>query len=97
MVDIYDDHLRRVSAVYRHAAERGEPPLRAVVREFDRPRSTASRWIAAARQRGYLPVIAKGQHANRNAKAVAVAEALGIAYDDLVAAVRNHANGDLRV
>jgi hypothetical protein len=49
-----DDSLRIVARVYRVAYLIGDPPTKQVERLFSLPRSTAGRWIAAARQRGYL-------------------------------------------
>ena len=49
-----DDTLREVAAVYRLAYVAGEAPLKSVVSAFDIPRSTASRWVAAARDKGFL-------------------------------------------
>jgi len=49
-----DDTLREVAAVYRLAYVLGEAPLKSVVSAFDVPRSTASRWVAAARDKEFL-------------------------------------------
>jgi hypothetical protein len=49
-----DDTLRIVARVYRVAYLLGDAPTKRVETLFNLPRSTASRWIATARQRGYL-------------------------------------------
>ncbi|MDQ3326023.1 MAG: hypothetical protein M3529_09975 [Actinomycetota bacterium] len=49
-----DDTLRIVARIYRVAYLLGDPPTRKVEKLLDVPRSTAGRWVAAARERGYL-------------------------------------------
>jgi hypothetical protein len=54
-----DEVLDLVSRVYRNAVFAGERPLIAIERFFtdagaDLPRSTAGRWVALARARGFL-------------------------------------------
>jgi uncharacterized protein len=49
-----DEHLARVAQRHGHATEHGFPPVRHVAEEFGVARSTASRWVAAARRRGLL-------------------------------------------
>lgn len=49
-----DDVLREVAAVYRLAYVLNEPPLKEVQQTFGLPRSTASRWISTARDKGFL-------------------------------------------
>ncbi len=49
-----DDTLERVALIYRLAYAAHDNPTQAVVDYFERPRSTASRWIRMARERGYL-------------------------------------------
>lgn len=51
---ITDEHLEEVADVYRSALERQEPPTQAVMDEWHVSRSAASRWVAAARERGFL-------------------------------------------
>jgi hypothetical protein len=79
--------------VYTAAASEGRPPAKAVQRHFGIPAATAGRRIAEARTSGCLADDVEV----RNAKAVAVAKALGVSYGELVRAVREHAGGDLRV
>lgn len=43
-----------VAHLYRLALVTGEPPTKAVETALDIPRSTAGRWVAAARERGLL-------------------------------------------
>ena len=49
-----DDVLREVAAVYRLAFVLGDPPLKRVQETFGLPRSTASRWAAAPREKEFL-------------------------------------------
>jgi hypothetical protein len=46
--------LRVTAAIYRRAVETGSAPNLAVGRFLELPKSTASEWIAKARDRGYL-------------------------------------------
>jgi hypothetical protein len=58
---ITDDHLKQVAAVYGEALVNGEPPLRTVEAQFKAKRSTASKWVAMARQRGHLGPARQGK------------------------------------
>jgi len=49
-----DESLWWVAYVYRLALVAGEPPTKTVEQALELPRSTAGRWIAAARQRHLL-------------------------------------------
>jgi hypothetical protein len=50
-----DEHLRIVAEVYRALVAAGEPhPVKALAAMAPADKSTASRWISAARARGYL-------------------------------------------
>jgi len=49
-----DADLRAVADVYQLAHQTNAPPTRTVMHRFDLPRSTASRWIRMARERGLL-------------------------------------------
>jgi len=49
-----DETMRIVARAYRVAYLIGQPPTKTVERLFDLPRSTAGRWVAAAREHGYL-------------------------------------------
>lgn len=83
-------------AVYQRAAAEGRPPVKAVVDECGVQRWTAARLLQRARDRGMLPKVGSGARVERNAKCLHVADALGVDYDDLVAAVRQ-VGGDIRV
>ncbi|MDT0309269.1 hypothetical protein RM780_20225 [Streptomyces sp. DSM 44917] len=48
--------LEWVARLYRMALVLGEPPIPAVAAGLDLPKSTASRWITRARDRGFLTV-----------------------------------------
>jgi hypothetical protein len=49
-----DEDLRSIATVYQVAYALGAPPTRTVMERFGLPRSTASRWIRVARERGLL-------------------------------------------
>lgn len=49
--------LRHVAALYRLAVVLGDAPTQRVADTLGVPRSTASRWVTRARDRGYLTVI----------------------------------------
>ena len=49
-----DDLLRHVAFVYRVALLAGDAPTEAVAKEVGIPRATAGRWIASAREKGFL-------------------------------------------
>lgn len=49
-----DEALRWVAKVYRLALVMGDSPTREVESVFELPRSTADRWVALARERGFL-------------------------------------------
>lgn len=49
-----DDQLRNVAELYRAAAARGLPPVKTITKAEHVSRATASRWVAAARERGFL-------------------------------------------
>src|SRR5690242_14719270 len=85
----------RVADVYRQAALAGRGPAKAVSETLGIPLPTANAWIRRTKDLGLLEENFRVVH--RNARAVRVADALGIDYDTLVAAVLEHADGDLRV
>lgn len=60
---IADAQLRTVASVYREALRTGAPPAEAVKDELGVPRSTAGRWVAEARRRGFLPATTRGRAA----------------------------------
>jgi hypothetical protein len=61
------DHYRTVASVYSTALAAGRPPLEAVQKHWNgSPRPTASRWVARARQLGYLPQTTRGQALGNN-------------------------------
>lgn len=49
-----DETLKVVAAVYRIAYLVGLPPTRAVANQLEVARSTAGRWVQAARRKGFL-------------------------------------------
>lgn len=56
-----EEHHAYVAAVYLAAQNRGEPPTKAVAETFRYSRSAAGKWVARARQRGYLPPTSQGR------------------------------------
>jgi transposase len=49
-----DAFSEEVAGVYRAAWESGENPTQAVAKHFEKPYSTAARWVGEARKRGFL-------------------------------------------
>jgi hypothetical protein len=58
---ITDENLSEVARVYREATKRGDPPTQAVALAMHVARSTAARWVAAARVRGFLGPAMRGK------------------------------------
>ncbi len=56
-----DEHLGGVAEMYRAAVDRGDPPTQTIAESKNVTRSTASRWVAAARKRGFLGPAKRGQ------------------------------------
>lgn len=56
-----DDHLRAVVAMYKQALKEGDPPTRTIADEMHVARPTASRWVAKARERGFLGPAMRGR------------------------------------
>lgn len=50
-----DGFYQRVADAYRGAVAHGLPPSKTLAEESDTPPGTVNRWIAGARERGYLP------------------------------------------
>lgn len=48
------DHFREVARIYADAWDEGDPPTKAVAEAFGAERSTAAKWVAKARQLGFL-------------------------------------------
>ena len=58
---ITEDNLLEVARVYREAVKHGDPPTQAVADGMNVARSTAARWVAAARTRGLLGPAMRGK------------------------------------
>jgi transposase len=95
--DMTGPDLRKVAAVYSAAAGKGHAPTRAVEAYFGTSRSSAGRWVGAARAAGLLEPVSQGSSPRLNRKLAAVARALGVEPDALRDAVVRHADGELRV
>ncbi|MGQ4343591.1 hypothetical protein [Streptomyces sp. SAS_275] len=90
--------IRAAAAIWQEAAAAGEDPTKAVHAAYpDRSRRTIDRWVHAARTQGLLPASKPGSTWLRTPDAEAVAEALDVPYERLVIALREHANGYLRI
>ncbi len=64
-VPVSDDHLKQVAELYRAALDRGDPPTQTVADAMHAARSTAARWIAKARERGFLGAALPSQAGER--------------------------------
>jgi hypothetical protein len=58
---ITDDNLREVARIYREAVKRDDPPTKTVGDTMHTARSTAARWVTAARERGFLGPALRGK------------------------------------
>lgn len=87
--------MPRVAAIWLEAAWRGEAPVAAVAEAFTVPHRTASHWVKQARMEGLLPTTDESHV--RHKKLQAVADAVGVDYGKLRAAILEHAGGDLRI
>ncbi len=56
-----DEALRHVAAIYRFTYALGESPTKGVQDRLGLPRSTAGRWVALARERGFLGPTSAGR------------------------------------
>ncbi len=56
-----DEALKHVAAIYRFTHALGESPTKGVQERLGLPRSTAARWVALARERGYLGAASVGK------------------------------------
>jgi DNA-binding XRE family transcriptional regulator len=90
--------LEAVAAIWRKAADAGENPTIAVHDAYpDRSRRTIDRWVREAREEGLLAPSKPGSTWLRTPGALAVARALGVSYEHLVIAIRDHADGYLKI
>src|SRR5688572_15009869 len=92
-------HWQAVADTYREAGELGLPPTRHVADVFAVPKSRAAQWVTRARDRGLLPPagdqMTKPWKLPRKLRDVAAA--LGVDSHDLFVAIRDHADGDIRL
>ena len=56
-----DEFYGKVALAYRKAVAGGHPPLDTLAADSGIPRGTISRWVATARERGFLPKTTKGK------------------------------------
>jgi hypothetical protein len=59
--ELDDDFFRKVAMTYRWAVAAGRAPLDAMAADSDIPRGTVARWVATARERGFLPPAQPGK------------------------------------
>ncbi len=59
--ELDDDFYRKVAHVYRWAVAAGQPPLETIAADSSIPRGTVARWVATARERGFLPRAERGK------------------------------------
>jgi hypothetical protein len=88
--------LQVVADVYNDAARTGHAPTLAVEQRFGVSRSTAGRWVRAARNAGLLEPVGWGASPRLNRKVVAVAREMGVDPGALQAAILRQ-GGDLRI
>lgn len=88
--------LRHIADAYNQAARSGGSPLAAVATLTGKSKATASRYVESAREIGLIDR-ELGESGHISARAMRVAQAIGVPYDLLVAAVIEHADGDLRL
>jgi hypothetical protein len=62
---VTDEHLRQVAELYRAALKQGDPPTQTIANALHVARSTAARWVAAARGRGLLGAATPGRAGER--------------------------------
>lgn len=58
-----DDHYRQVAEAYSAACEDGLPPTTTVAEQSRVSKTTAAKWVARARDLGYLPPTTRGKAA----------------------------------
>lgn len=92
------ERLKDVARLWDAAAQSGSPRLEAVRQAYpDRTLRTIQRWLREARDEGMLPPVRPGSNWVRSPRAEAVAHALGVSYENLVIALREHADGYLKI
>lgn len=89
-----ESEAEQAADIYKKAVQRGIAPVQEVMRQLGVSRTTATRRVREARERGLLHEDSKPTYSS---KLVAVAQALGVGPDALRDAVLEHADGDLRV
>lgn len=56
-----DDFYRQVRLAYRQAIAAGRPPLKTMAEDSGIPQGTIARWVAEARDKGFLPETTAGK------------------------------------
>lgn len=87
------EKLAEVAKVYLDSARLGGHPAKDVSAHFGVARSTANVWIARAKSADLLP----DKMPKVNKDALAVSKAIGVSYEDLHAAIMEHAGGFIRL
>lgn len=88
--DLTPEHLALVAGIYSRALSEGRPPAPAVAEHFGRPVVTVHRWIARARQQGFLQPTRPGLASGDDGLAPLLAVELGISEANLLAALYKH-------
>lgn len=92
------ERLKNVARLWNEAAQSGDARVEAIRQAYpDRTPRTIQRWVREARDEGLLPPSKPGSTWLRTPSAMAVAAALGVSYEHLVIALREHADGYLKI
>lgn len=92
------ERLKNVARLWHEAAESGAPRVEKIRQAYpDRSERTVQRWLRDARAAGLLPSAKPGSNWVRSPRAEAVATALGVPYEHLIIALREHADGYLKI
>ena len=90
--------IEAVATIWREAATAGEDPTKAVHAAYPGcSRRSIDRWVHTAREQGLRAPSKPGSTWLRTPKAEAVADALNVPYERLVIALREHADGYLKI
>lgn len=87
------EHLALVASLYARAMAERRPPAPAIAEHFARPVVTVHRWIAKAREQGFLPPTRKGLASGDQGLVPVLAAELGLSESVLLAALHKHRLG----
>jgi transposase len=89
-IKLSDQHLIQVATLYSRAMSDQRPPAPVIAEHFGRPVATVHRWVAKARERGFLPPTRPGLASGDEGLAPVLAAELGIKTSALLAALSKH-------